>query len=225
MHISTFSVYDYHTLTVGSLLDEHAPIEARPLDRDEYTQTKLEQERLVREFAADGGAVTIVRPGSVYGPGHLWNAGLAMPLPGGWGIAYSPLGRQKLTYVENSAEAIVLAAERPGAIDATLNIVDDDLPTRRAYARALRRAGFEVRRAIPVPYRVAVAMAALLAFANDRLVGGRAKFPTVVVPAKLDAQYRPLRYGNDEAKQVLGWRPRYSLAEALKRSRLAELDT
>jgi hypothetical protein len=38
------------------------------------------------------------------------------------------------------------------------------------------------------------------------------------VPAKLDAQFRPLRYANDTAKQVLGWRPRHGLDAALARS-------
>jgi len=64
---------------------------------------------------------------------------------------------------------------------------------------------------------VASAAAEVLAFANRRLVGGRAKFPGIVVPATLDAQYRPLRYPNDVAKRVLGWQPRWTLDEALLR--------
>ena len=216
VHVSSFSVYDYRAMAVGSTLDETSPLEARPLDRDAYTQTKLAQERLVLEFAQAGAEVTVVRPGAVYGPDHLWNAGLAIVL-GQVGVAYSPLARQKLTYVDNCAEAIVLAAERPAAIGVTVNVVDDDLPTQRGLARAMRRAGLDVPRAVPVPYRVASAAAESLAFANRRLVGGRAKFPGVVVPASVAAQYRPLRYPNDVAKRVLGWQPRWSLDEALVR--------
>ena len=217
VHVSSFSVYDYRAMAVGSTLDETSPLEARPLDRDAYTQTKLAQERLVLEFAQTGAEVTVVRPGAVYGPDHLWNAGLAIVLPGELGVAYAPLARQKLTYVDNCAEAIVLAAERSEAIGATINLVDDDLPTQRGWARAMRSAGLDVPRAVTVPYRVASAAAELLAFANRRLVGGRAKFPGVVVPATLDAQYRPLRYPNDVAKRVLGWQPRWTLDEALLR--------
>ena len=219
VHVSTFSVYDYRSIPVGSLLDESSPIEAHPLDRDEYAQTKLVQEQLVHDFALSGGEVTIVRPGAVYGAGKLWDAGLAVRLSRGVGLAYSPLARQKLTYLENCAEAIVLAAERPEAIGATVNIVDDDLPTQRGFARAQRRAGFVVPRSVPVPYRVAILTASTLALVNRRFAGGKAKLPAFVVPAKLDAQYRPLRYSNETAKRVLGWRPRYTLDEALLRVR------
>lgn len=219
VHISTFSVYDYRALPVGSLLDEASPIEARPTDRDDYAQTKLVQERLVRDFAVAGGAVTIVRPGAVYGPGNLWNGGLAAVLPGGLGLAFSPRGRLKLTYVENCAEAIVLASERDEAIGTTIDVVDDDLPTQQEYAAALARHGFSVPRAVPVPYRVARGVSGALAFANRHAVGGRAKFPGIAVPAKLDAQFRPLRYSNERAKRVLGWQPRYTLDAALARCR------
>ena len=221
VHVSTFSVYDYRALAVGDTVDERSALEARPLDRDDYAQTKLVQEQLVRAFAVVDGDVTIVRPGAVYGPGNLWDGGLAALFPGGIGLAVAPLGRLKLTYVENCAEAIVLAMERPGAIGATLNVVDDDLPTQRGFARAQRSHGIPVPRAVPVPYRVARAAADLVAFANRRFVGGRAKFPGIVVPAKLDAQFRPLQYSNDEAKRVLAWQPRVTLDEALGRCRHA----
>lgn len=217
VHVSTFAVYDYRAIPLGGLLDERSPIEARPLDRDDYAQTKIVQEQLVHAFAADGGEVTVVRPGAVYGPGNLWNAGLAAVLPGGVGLAFSPFGRQKLTYVKNCADAIVLAAERPQAIGAVVNIVDDDQPTQRAFARAQRRHGLPVPRAIPVPYRIACALAQLLDLGNRRFARGRAKLPGIVVPARLDAQYRPLRYANDEAQRVLGWRPQYTLDDALAR--------
>ncbi len=221
VHVSTFSVYDYRVLAVGDTLDERSTLEARPLDRDDYAQTKLVQEQLVRAFAVVDGDVTIVRPGAVYGPGNLWDGGLAALLPGGIGLAIAPLGRLKLTYVENCAEAIVLAVERPGAIGTTLNVVDDELPTQWGFARAQRRHGIPVPRAVPVPYRGARAAANLVAFANRRFIGGRAKFPGIVVPAKLDAQFRPLRYSNEEAKRVLAWRPRVTLDEALRRCREA----
>jgi 2-alkyl-3-oxoalkanoate reductase len=217
VHISTFSVYDYRALPIGSVLDEDSPLEARPLDRDEYAQTKLAQEALVRDFAAQGGEVTVVRPGAIYGPGNLWNAGMVLVLPGDLGVAYSPRGRLKLTYVDNCADAIVLATERREAIGTTLNIVDDETPSQLRYRRAMRRAGLPVPHELPVPYRVARAGADVLAFANRRFLGGRAKFPAFAVPAKLDSQYRPLRYPNQRAKQVLGWQPRYDLAQALAR--------
>lgn len=52
--ISTFSVYDYLSIPVGSTLDENSPIEKNPQTRDIYAQTKLIQEEKYREFAQAG---------------------------------------------------------------------------------------------------------------------------------------------------------------------------
>jgi len=217
VHISTFSVYDYRAISMKGWLDETSPLELRPEDRDDYTQTKLVQEQLVRNFAASIGEVVILRPGAIYGPGKLWDAGLTMRLFGTTWAAIAPNGCQKLTYVGNCARAIVLAAEVDGAIGQILNIVDDDLPTQREYAAAVARHGFDVPRALPIPYRVAAFGAAAIDTVNRRFFGGRARLPAFVVPAKLDARFKPFHYGNDRAKQVLGWHPSTTLDEALTR--------
>ena len=79
--ISTFSVYDYLALNHNDLLDENAPIENHPLQRDEYAQTKLIQEELFRDFEREQeGKVTIIRPGMIYGQDNLWNAYLGAEL-------------------------------------------------------------------------------------------------------------------------------------------------
>jgi 2-alkyl-3-oxoalkanoate reductase len=220
--VSTFSVYDYRAIEAGGVLDENSPVESAPLDRDDYAQTKLVQEQLVRDWAASGGRATIIRPGAVFGPGKLWSAGLALRLGGPLWAAIGPDVPQKLTYVENCAEAMVLAAEVDAAIGETLNIVDDNLPTQRDYAKAMKRAGFDVPHALPIPYGAVSAGARTFAAANKRWFKGKAKLPGFVVPAKLDAQYKPFQMPNDRAKRVLGWKPRYSLDEALARCFAAE---
>ena len=57
------------------------------------------------------------------------------------------------TYVDNCAEAIVLAGLRKGIEGEVINIVDDDLPKSREFLRLYKK---QVRRffSIPVPYRV-----------------------------------------------------------------------
>ena len=215
VHISTFSLYDYRAIPAKGWLDETSPLELRPEDRDDYTQTKLLQEQLVRNFGSSVGEVVIIRPGAIYGPGKLWDAGLTVRLFGGTWAAIAPNGRQKLTYVGNCARAIVLAAEVDGAIGQIMNIVDDDLPTQREYAAAMARHGFDVPRALPIPYRLAAAGAAAIDKVNRRYFNGRARLPAFIVPAKLDARFKPFQYSNDRAKRVLGWQPSTTLDEAL----------
>jgi nucleoside-diphosphate-sugar epimerase/peptidoglycan/xylan/chitin deacetylase (PgdA/CDA1 family) len=215
VHLSTFSVYDYRAMRAGASLDETAPIEAHPELRDDYTRTKLVQDQLVREFEQRGGAVTLVRPGAVYGPGMLWDAGLTMRVFGDRWLAVAPNAKLKLTYVQNVAEAILLSAERPEAIGETFNIVDTDAPTQRTYAKALRRHGVAVPKVIPVPYRVMRAVADLVDGVNRSFFGHKARVPWVLSPSKLDARCKPFTYPNERARWKLGWTPRASLDDAL----------
>ena len=136
--VSSFAVYDYLHRRSWSVLDETSPLDGAMVDRDEYAQTKLIQERLVRETAAKNGwAWTVIRPGMIYGRDNLFNARVGMAGGQTWlrTGAWAPI---PLTYVEHCAEAIVLAAETPAADGQILNIVDDHPPTQRRYAKLLQ---------------------------------------------------------------------------------------
>ena len=221
IHVSTFSVYDYQARAAGSRLDESVPAEtaeSKVMGRDDYARTKLYQERLVADAAIEQGmAVTILRPGAVWGGEELWDGGTGQIVGPLW-VAAGDGVTKKFTYVENCAEAIVLAAERPESIGQTINIVDDDTPSQRDYAQMLRQRGVDVPKAVPVPFALLKAMATVLDKANRRFVGGRARLPSMLVPAHLDARFKPFDCPNDRAKTLLGWRPRYSVAEGLDRA-------
>jgi nucleoside-diphosphate-sugar epimerase len=214
--ISSFAVYDYRRIPVLSVLDEQSPLEARPEDRDDYAQTKLVQERLIQAYAQERGwAWTILRPGVVYGAGNLWTARLGVQLGKTLWLRTGAFARVPLTYVDNCAEAIVAAAECEAAVGKVFNVVDDDPPTQREYARLLQELQPGVR-IVPVP---AIRWIARAAWALNRVAfDGRAKLPGIIVPAKVDAMVKPLRFSNQRLRDDLGWTPRYSLAEALRRS-------
>lgn len=220
--ISTFSVYDYMSLKQGTVLDERSPIDTAPELRDEYARTKLIQEALYRDFGAvDHHHVVIVRPGMIYGPDNLWHALLGADV----GSRFLRIGTKAvlpLTYVENCADAIVLAAEGlpiPNSpVDGrTVNLVDDDLPTQQVYAD-LVSARMETPPSIPIPWPVIRTAAGLLKKVNDVALGGRAKFPGIAVPDRLHARFKPLQYTNQQAKDLLDWTPRYSITDAIDRS-------
>lgn len=216
--VSTFSIYDYRALATGAALDETSQLEARPQDLDDYTKTKLVQEQLVNDFAATGGKITIVRPGAIYGPGKMWDAGMTLKLSGSTWLAIGPNIRQKLTFVDNCAEAIVLAAQTDAAIGQVFNIVDDETPTQREYTRAMKSAGYPVAVGIPMPFRLVRAGASVIDMVNRRRYQGKAKIPWYAVPAKLDQRFKQLDYPNAKAKQLLNWTPRFSLAQGIAES-------
>ncbi len=220
--ISTFSVYEYLKTKPGTLITEDSPLDATPALRDEYAQTKLVQEELYREF---GSSLTnrsvIIRPGMIYGRDNLWHALLGAEL----GPLFLRVGNSAtlpLTYVENCAEAMVLAAERLVEPDSAvngeiINIVDDNLPTQQDYAELVSTV-IDPPRSVSVPWPLLRTAAGLVKKTNQTVLGGRAKFPGIAVPDRLHARFKPLRYTNKKAKDLLGWEPRYNLDEAVARS-------
>ena len=70
--VSSLSVYDYRAGRLFSTIDESSPLESRPFERDGYTQAKLAQEKLTREYAEKRGwDFAILRPGAIFGPDNL----------------------------------------------------------------------------------------------------------------------------------------------------------
>lgn len=217
--ISTFSVFDYLYIRSGETLSEDSPIEREPTQRDEYAQTKLIQEKLIRDFEQNqDGKVTILRPGMVYGRDYLWNACLGAQLSDSLWLRIGARAQMPLTYVENCAEAIVAATQCSEAIGQTLNIVDDDLPTQNAYASKLMERMTSPPRTIQINWTVMRLLAHTAWLCNKLLLKGQARLPGIFVPAKLHARFKPLRYSNIRAKQTLKWSPKYSLNTALDRS-------
>ena len=217
--ISSFAVYDYLHRRSFSVLDEASPTDEAMVDRDEYAQTKLIQEKLVRDTAAKNGWTwTVLRPGMIYGRDNLFNARVGMGGAGRTWVRTGAWAQIPLTYVENCAEAIVLAAETPAAHGQVLNLVDDRPPTQRRYAKLLQSRTTPRPRLVPLSWTVLRTVARLGWLWNRFVLGGKAKVPGLLVPARLHARCKPLRYRNDKAKSVLGWVPRYTLEQAVDRS-------
>jgi len=216
--ISSFSVYDYLKIRSFSVLSEDSPIETDAFNRDEYAHTKVVQERLVREHATRlHWGFTILRPGVIFGKDNLFTARLGIQAGRIW-IRTGAWAKLPLTYVENCAEAIVLAAESEAALSQTLNVVDDNPPTQRRYAGMLRKRLSPRPMIVPVSWTIMRLIAGMGVTINRVLLGNRAKIPGLFVPARLYARCRPLNFTNQKIKQVLNWRPKYSLNEALDRS-------
>jgi len=216
--ISSMAVYDYLHMKSGTVVDEESPLDVECVDRDEYAQTKLAQENLVRDHATKHGwDFTILRPGVIYGKDNLWTARLGQQGKRVW-VRIGARAQVPLTYVENCAEAVVLSAEKDEARGQTLHVIDDDPPTQRQYCSMLRRRMTPRPLVVPVAWSIMRAVAGVAGVTNRLLFRGRAKIPGLFIRARLHARSKPLKYPNSSIKKVLGWKPRYSVAEALDRS-------
>ena len=220
--ISSFSVYDYMKAPYFSTISELSAVEKDAFERDEYAHTKLVQERLVRMWCTERGwDFTILRPGVIFGRDNTWTARIGAKAGRVW-IRTGAWARLPLTYVENCAEAIVMAAEVEGAKNQILNVVDDETPSQRKYVRLLRKRTSPRPLVVPVPYTVMWAIAGMAKLFNRWFCGGQAKVPGIFVHCRLAARAKPLRYTNAEIRKVMGWKPRFTLKESLDRSMAAE---
>src|SRR5262249_19719643 len=146
----------------GSLLDESSPVEDVPHERfDPYGFGKLKQEETVREYGRNCKLpFVIIRPGIVFGPGRRELSGRIGTSAFGFFAHVGGSNILPLTYVENCAEAIVLAGLRAAIEGETFNVVDDDLLTSNQFLHAYKKQvrGFV---SVRVPYFLAYGMSAL----------------------------------------------------------------
>jgi nucleoside-diphosphate-sugar epimerase len=121
--------------------------------------------------------------------------------------------RIPLTYIDNCAEAIVLAGLRRSIDGQVFNIVDDDLPTSRQFLRQYKR---KVRAfpSIPVPYALWYLFCHLWETYSKRSHG---QLPPVFNRRTCAVYWKGNRYSNQRSKELLEWQPRVRMQDALDR--------
>lgn len=212
VNISSIAVYANEKIKRRGLLDETCEVDRDILKRSEpYTYGKAKQDELVLDYARKYNLpYVIVRPSVVFGPGKakitdrigsdifgvFLHLGLGNTIP--------------LTYVENCAEAVVLAGLKRGVDGEVFNIVDDDLPTSRAFLKLYKR---KARRmfSLPVPYPAWY----FFNFAWEKYSAWSGQLPPVFNRRSCKVYWKGNVYSNDKAKSMLGWRPRVNMADAL----------
>jgi nucleoside-diphosphate-sugar epimerase len=211
--VSSFVVYTNRQKT--RLLDESCPIEQHPESRGEaYCFAKVKQEEIVREYGENYGIpYVVVRPGSVYGPGQQGITGRVGI--GTFGSFLHMGGSNKIpfTYVDNCADAIVLAGLRKGIDGEAFNIVDDDVPTSRQF---LRRYKNDVKRfqSFYIPHAVSYSLSYLWEKYSEWSEG---QLPPAFNRGHWHANWKKTRYSNKKLKVKLGWTPTVSTTEGLRR--------
>jgi len=198
------------------VLDETCRTEDRFMERfDAYCYGKTKQDEMVLEYANKHSLpFCIVRPGVVYGP----NARGAIHSR----VGISPFGpffhlgggnRLPLTYIDNCADAIVLAGIIKGIDGQVFNIVDDDLPTSRRFLRIYKK---NVKRfkSFFVPFRAFY----FFCYLWEKYAGwSRGQLPLAFNRRKCAAEWKGNRYTNQKIKEYLGWQPQVTTAEGIKR--------
>lgn len=213
VNVSSFAVYSNLTLKRGSMLDESCPLEDAPQERfDAYGFAKLKQEELVREYGSRYSLPYIIlRPGYVFGPGKRELSGRVGINTFGFFLQVNGSNLLPLIFVDNCAEAIVLAGLRPGVEGEVINVVDNELLSGREFLKAYKNKvrGSSVR----IPYAIAYLLCLLWEkysrFSNNQL-------PPVFNRRRCSAEWKGNCYSNRKLREQLGWRPRVPMKQAIQ---------
>jgi 2-alkyl-3-oxoalkanoate reductase len=216
--VSSLSVYGLADVAPVTLIDENTQLEQHPEKRDVYAHTKLRQEELFWQCRRKSDFELIVlRPGNLYGrsgPDFSPRIGLALP-----GLLLHLGGNNllPLSYVENCADAVVLAGTCSAVREGAYNVVDDDLPTASQYVRLYQR---EVRRirCLRLPF---FATKVLSAIAEQYYVYSKGQVPRVLTPYRTVNIWRGHQFDNRKLRSV-GWKQRVPTEDGLRRA-FAEL--
>jgi nucleoside-diphosphate-sugar epimerase len=211
--VSSLSVYGADQLSENALLDEQSPIEKNPDLRDAYCRSKLAQEVVSMKAAnAEKLDLFIMRVGAVLGPSRLWNSHLGHAL-GPILVRFGSKGEVPVTYIDNCAKALVLAAETPLSGFEVINVIDDDLPDRATYIRALSKSGWPLF-VIPISWKVLSGVGVMFSLIPNL----SKKLPGLLRPGVLRSRMMPMRYDNSKLKLRLKWHVAMSFDAAFKRS-------
>jgi nucleoside-diphosphate-sugar epimerase len=210
VHISSLSIYAISS--DGVTITEDAPYESEAEARGAYSRSKLAADRAALAAARRGAPVVVLRPGLLYGPGkrppvarQSFGAGRVKLL------LATPHYTLPLSYVDNVADAVQLAARCDAGVGEAFTIVDDNVEQAH-YLMLYRAASGETWRAFFLPVR-GVALAALLAERGLRLL--RRRSPVTYHQVRRATQ--SARYDCSRAERVLGWRPGVGVEEGLRR--------
>ena len=213
VNVSSFAVYSNLKLKRRALLDESCPLEDVPQERfDAYSFGKLKQEELVKEYGKlHNLPYVILRPGAVFGPGKKALSGRVGINTFGFFVHLGGSNQLPLTFVDNCAEAIVLAGLKPGVDGEIFNVVDDEPLTSRQFLKAYKK---RVKSffSLPLPYFAIYGLCSLWERYSKKSKG---QLPPVFNRRRCSAEWKGNRYSNEKLRQRLGWKPRVKMDAAM----------
>jgi nucleoside-diphosphate-sugar epimerase len=222
VNVSSFAVYSTLSLKRGDLLDESCPLEDAPQERsDAYAFGKIKQEELVKEYGSKYRLpYVIVRPGYVFGPGKRELSGRVGIGTFGFFIQVNGSNFLPLTFVDNCAEAIVLAGLKANVDGEIFNVVDDELLTGRQFLEAYKKK-VKSFRSIRIPYFAGYGLCSLW---EKYSKWSKGQLPPAFNRRRCDAEWKGNRYSNQKLRERLGWKPRVNMEQAMA-AFLAQFET
>ncbi|MCK5215235.1 MAG: SDR family NAD(P)-dependent oxidoreductase, partial [Candidatus Omnitrophica bacterium] len=154
IYVSTLNVYDARNYPNNKNINESFQYEDQPHNRGNYSNAKLQAEKIVREFTPQTSmTISIIRPGLVYGPGFK-------PFPGDVGLRLGKnfvvvfgMGLRKLplVYVDNLVDVLILMQKKIVESGEIFHLVDGERVSQRHYIKNYKKIAKESFLTVYVP--------------------------------------------------------------------------
>jgi predicted dehydrogenase/nucleoside-diphosphate-sugar epimerase len=212
VYVGTLAGYPLARQGDGAVIDERCPFDDTGL-LGNYARAKARAEAAVMAAHGRGRLETvIVRLGLVCGVGaSVLPAHVCQRAAKDWVIMFGD-GRVPLplTYIDNSVDALLLAATAPAAAGESFNIVDDEVLTQREYLDLLRRSAHGNPRVLRLPASAYYA----LGLVAEVAAAARKKEPSTN-RYRIKTRLTHVRWDCSKARRVLQWQARVPLQDGL----------
>ncbi len=210
IYISTIDVLD---LRKKRVVDENLPYDPRAR---EYSRSKIEAEKLVREHMKRIPTV-ILRPPAVYGPDDPQCTTRALNMARKNLLFHVSRGKGIFPhiYIDNLTEGILLAAQKEEASGKTFNISDGTNTTAKEFFDHLNKIAGKGSVRLSIAYPLAWLLALLMEL-FARITGK----PPLLSWTALKFLSLKCRFDISKAKKVLDYHPSVSLEEGMRRVEL-----
>lgn len=197
--------------SVPDVIDESR----RPRPWNSYERSKVAAEEEVRRRAAAYGMeYVILRPSTIYGPGDRRLAKLYRNASRGrFPLFGRGEGRRHMVYVDDLAEAFLRACMLPSAANREMIVAGPEAATLREILQTIAELSYRRSSGPQLPLKPMLALAAVT---EDlcRLL----KIKAPLHRRRMDFYLSDTEFDCRVAREVLGWQPRVSLREGLRRT-------
>lgn len=213
LHVSSVAVY-------GIERDHRGTVEAAPYGQrmlSPYAATKIEAERRALDYGRKGLlAVSVARPGWMWGPGDRANVPRLVPFIRRSLVPLMGPGDNMLhlSYVENVAEGCVAALTSERAVGQVYTLTDGGSVTYRRFVGDLVQALGMRPRYVRIPFGAVYAFAAILEGLYQMAPGGR--LPPLSRWLVLNT-VRHMEFDIAKARRELDYAPRVTYEEGMRR--------
>jgi nucleoside-diphosphate-sugar epimerase len=214
LHVSSITVYGHPRLRDGQLFTEDEPLGQNLWSRDYYIRAKIRAEELVREYPGDA---TVVRPSWIYGPRDRTTLPRILKALHAGRVSLIGSGNNflNLVYAGDVADGAILAANHPGARARAYNLSSEGELTQQEFLDALTDPLGLPRTRRRIPFRVAFWVGWACELIGQAI---RLRRPPHITRYAVSLVGRPTQFSTARARDELGWQPRVSAVEGLRRT-------